>query len=189
MRKLFALALVTGLIFSAAPVFAGGSGCSYAKNKTMTAKADKSCGPGWTEMVVRLETSDWAKADKTLASLKEKHEGLKKYSVQQKSGALWIGYDSEKLEGDTLKAALKDAGDGVYKISMPKVVTKSIKVDGMTCGGCVKTLRAALQDVDGFAYVKVDLESGKTDIMMFEDKVSDKKIAKAVKKAGFKVTA
>jgi copper chaperone CopZ len=39
--------------------------------------------------------------------------------------------------------------------------TVELKIQGMTCGGCVKHVTKALQSVPGVAHVDVDLVSGR----------------------------
>ncbi len=59
-----------------------------------------------------------------------------------------------------------------------------IKVEGMTCGGCVRAVTQALQTLDPLAQVKVDLSTQKIDIHSKKDQES---IKEAIEDAGFSV--
>jgi copper chaperone len=41
------------------------------------------------------------------------------------------------------------------------LMTISIQIDGMRCGGCVRSVEKAAATVDGVSNLSVDLESGK----------------------------
>ncbi len=59
-----------------------------------------------------------------------------------------------------------------------------IKVSGMTCGGCVKSVTNALKSLDSKAEVNVDLNSQKINIV--SDKTKEE-INSAIEEAGFTV--
>ena len=58
----------------------------------------------------------------------------------------------------------------------------------MTCGGCEKHLDGELAKLDGVEVKKVCHRSGKAILFYDSDKITKKKLAKAVKDAGYKVT-
>ncbi|MCW3480396.1 heavy-metal-associated domain-containing protein [Neisseriaceae bacterium JH1-16] len=60
-----------------------------------------------------------------------------------------------------------------------------LKVDGMTCGGCVASVKKALSAVSGVQAVEVDLASGRVEV---EGEALDKQaLDAAVEAAGFDV--
>lgn len=60
----------------------------------------------------------------------------------------------------------------------------TLKIEGMTCMGCVQSVTRALEKADPSATVKIDLESGRLDL----DGVLDREAARAaVEAAGFDV--
>ncbi len=62
----------------------------------------------------------------------------------------------------------------------------SLNVEGMTCQGCVRSVKAALEKADPTAKVEVDLDTGKVDI----DGVLAYDAAKAaIEASGFDVRA
>jgi copper chaperone CopZ len=63
---------------------------------------------------------------------------------------------------------------------------EKIKVEGMTCGGCVSSVKSALQNVKGVTEATVDLKSGWADIT-FDDTFADPRIlATAIEAAGYR---
>jgi copper ion binding protein len=65
---------------------------------------------------------------------------------------------------------------------------KTISIDGMTCGNCVRHVTEALTELEGVTSVNVDLAGKKADVEA-EDSVSDDKLKEAVVEAGYSVTA
>lgn len=63
---------------------------------------------------------------------------------------------------------------------------KTIKIKGMSCSHCVKTVTAALKAVEGVDHVKVSLEKGEA---AFEEMkpVDMSLIRENVRKAGFEI--
>lgn len=60
----------------------------------------------------------------------------------------------------------------------------TLKVEGMTCNGCVQSVERALKRVDPSASVKIDLDSGRVDL----DGALDRDAAKqAIEATGFDV--
>ncbi len=64
-----------------------------------------------------------------------------------------------------------------------------VKVEGMTCGGCVNSVQKALKSQDGISTASADLDSGMVTVE-FDAKVIEKdSIEKAIVNAGFSVAA
>ena len=57
-----------------------------------------------------------------------------------------------------------------------------LKVDGMTCGGCAKSVEAIIRRVDPQAVVKVDLANGRVEA---ETNASVEVLSKAVTAGGY----
>lgn len=66
------------------------------------------------------------------------------------------------------------------------MVTKTLKIEGMSCGHCVRHVKDALVKLDGVVSAEVDLDS-KTAILEASDEISDEAIKTAVDEAGYKV--
>ncbi|MFS0752810.1 copper chaperone CopZ [Oceanobacillus sp. 1P07AA] len=67
--------------------------------------------------------------------------------------------------------------------------TKTLDVQGMTCGHCKMSVEGALQKLDGVTAAEVDLGSGKVDVTYDESKVSLENMKAAVEDQGYDVSA
>lgn len=63
---------------------------------------------------------------------------------------------------------------------------KTILIEGMSCGHCVKAVEEALKELDGVKSVVVDLEGKKA--VVEGDNLDDNKIKEAIDEAGYEVT-
>lgn len=61
-----------------------------------------------------------------------------------------------------------------------------VKVSGLTCGGCVKSLSNALKAIDSKLEVDVDLN---TQMVRIKSEKSQEEIALTIEEAGFKVVS
>ena len=61
-----------------------------------------------------------------------------------------------------------------------------LKVEGMTCDGCVRAVTKAVQRADPGARVAVDLQSGRVSV---ESSASRERLAEAIEAAGYDVAA
>jgi len=65
--------------------------------------------------------------------------------------------------------------------------TAQFKVEGMSCGGCVKGVTAALNAVEGVSHVNVELEAAKATVQYDPAKATVAQLHQAVEEAGFDV--
>lgn len=63
--------------------------------------------------------------------------------------------------------------------------TRVINIDGMTCGGCVKSVDSALTRLNGVQSVDVDLEGNKASVTYDPSAVAVDAIVEAIEEAGF----
>jgi copper chaperone len=63
--------------------------------------------------------------------------------------------------------------------------TTRIKVEGMTCGGCVASVTRALQQIDGVAKVEVSLDEAQARIDYDPARVNESQLRTAIEDAGF----
>ncbi len=64
-----------------------------------------------------------------------------------------------------------------------------LKVDGMTCGGCVKSIQNALSNRDGVSKAEADLDSKMVSIEFDAGVIQRDGLVKAIEDAGFDVAA
>ena len=65
------------------------------------------------------------------------------------------------------------------------MATTILNIQGMTCGGCVKSVSNALQRIEGVAKVDVALEQGKATVDYDADVTDPAELVEAVDDAGF----
>jgi copper chaperone len=63
--------------------------------------------------------------------------------------------------------------------------TTTIKVDGMSCGGCVKSVTGVLTALDGVAKAEVSLEQKQAVVEFDAAKVNRAQLARVIEDAGF----
>jgi|GEM_PF-630642 len=63
--------------------------------------------------------------------------------------------------------------------------TAKLSVDGMTCNGCVKSVKSALEKVDGVESAQVDLKSNSAVVAFNPEKTTLETMEKAVADAGY----
>jgi copper chaperone len=60
-----------------------------------------------------------------------------------------------------------------------------VKVGGMSCGGCVKSVTAALQAVAGVRSAEVSLQAGEAKVDYDPSRATRAELVRAVEEAGF----
>ena len=60
-----------------------------------------------------------------------------------------------------------------------------IKVEGMTCGGCVASVKRALQQIEGVANVDVSLDQAQARVEYDPARVNEAQLRTAIEDAGF----
>ena len=68
------------------------------------------------------------------------------------------------------------------------VETRTINIEGMTCGGCVKGVNNAVSMLEGVQNIDVDLAGNKADVTYDADVIRVEAIAEAIEDAGFDAT-
>ena len=63
--------------------------------------------------------------------------------------------------------------------------TLTLKIDGMTCGGCVKSVTKVLENLEGVEKAEVSLENADAIISFDESKIQPAALIEAVEDAGF----
>ena len=70
-------------------------------------------------------------------------------------------------------------GDDMQSVTM--------KVKGMTCGGCVASVERVLREVDGVGKVDVSLQRGEATVEYAPERADVAKLREAIEDAGFDV--
>ena len=66
------------------------------------------------------------------------------------------------------------------------MATVTLVVKGMSCMGCIKSVKGVLEGIDGVKRVDVDLDSGKT-IVEYDTQIEVNVFKEAIDDAGFEV--
>ncbi|MCL4523225.1 MAG: mercuric transporter MerT family protein [Acidobacteria bacterium] len=66
--------------------------------------------------------------------------------------------------------------------------TVELKISGMTCGGCVISVRKALLETPGVTAAEVDLDSARAKVVYDQSKVAKAELIEAISKTGFKAS-
>lgn len=69
------------------------------------------------------------------------------------------------------------------------MATITLNIDGMTCGGCVKSVTKVLNDLDGVRSATVSLENKNAQVEFDESKIQIAQLVEAVEDAGFDTRA
>ena len=65
--------------------------------------------------------------------------------------------------------------------------TKQIKIDGMTCMGCVNSVKAVLEKISGVSQADVSLEQAQATIQYDASVTSETQLKRVIEEAGFDV--
>ncbi|HZK41226.1 MAG TPA: HAD-IC family P-type ATPase, partial [Atribacterota bacterium] len=90
-----------------------------------------------------------------------------------------VEYDFLKLKFTDLDKAIRDAG---YQIINEKVV---LKIGGMTCASCVKTIENSLLRLDGTVEVNIDLAGEKAIVIYNPNIVTQDDMRKTIEETGY----
>jgi copper chaperone len=63
--------------------------------------------------------------------------------------------------------------------------TTTIKVKGMTCGGCVASVERVLRGLDGVGEVSVSLENAEAEVEFDRERVKPEALRSAIEDAGY----
>ena len=66
--------------------------------------------------------------------------------------------------------------------------TRIIKINGMTCGGCVASVHNATVDIEGLDDISIELADNQATVTFDDSKTSVETIAAAIEDAGFDAT-
>jgi Cu+-exporting ATPase len=113
--------------------------------------------------------------EKSLASL----PGVSKAQVNLGSELAYVEYDPEKVRLDEMEKAVTDAGYGTVN---EKII---LKIGGMTCAVCEKTVTEALKQLEGVLAVTVNLSTEKAVVTYNPRMTTRADMKKAVEDAGY----
>ncbi len=127
----------------------------------------------------------WAACAKAVERAVKKIDGIQTQSVNIATEKLDVEYDKEKVSFDDLKLAIEKAGYGIQKeVKLKKL---DIKIEGMTCQSCAKSVERNIKKLDGIESVNVNIATDKATVEYDKFKVRVSQIKTAITKLGYKV--
>jgi Cu+-exporting ATPase len=115
----------------------------------------------------------------TLEKALKNVEGVKSASVNLGAEQAAVEYDPTRVSAASLQQAVTGAGYGVI------TGTAVLKVGGMMCATCVRTVEAALESLPGVFTATVNLGSERAYVTYNPDAVTVAEMAKAIEEAGY----
>src|SRR5690554_6811950 len=131
---------------------------------------------------LRIEGMTCAACAKAVERATKKLDGVSEANVNLATEKLNISYDENALSVGDIQAAIEKAG---YK-AMSDAVTKTMKVEGMTCASCAKAVERATRKLDGVVEANVNLATEKLTISYEPSGLRVSDIKNAIEKAGYK---
>jgi Cu+-exporting ATPase len=119
---------------------------------------------------------------KAVERASKKLQGVTEASVNYATEKLNINFDETKVSISDIQAAIEKAG---YK-AVIESSAKTLKIEGMTCAACAKTVERVTKKIDGVIESNVNYATEKLNISYEPSKVRVSDIKKAVEKAGYK---
>lgn len=131
---------------------------------------------------LKIEGMTCAACAKAVERAVKKLDGVADTSVNLASEKLSITYDETTVPIADIQASIEKAG---YKARLD-TVSKTLKIEGMTCAACAKAVERAVKKLDGVAEANVNLATEKLVVSFEPSKVRSSDIKKTVEKAGYK---
>ncbi|MCP2604936.1 heavy metal translocating P-type ATPase [Candidatus Aminicenantes bacterium AH-873-B07] len=106
-------------------------------------------------------------------------DGVKKVGVNLGNETAIVEYDSSKVKLAEIEKAITNSG---YKVINEKI---TLKIGGMTCATCVKSIENALKNLEGVLHVNVNLGTEKAHIIYNSRITSIAEMREAIEDAGY----
>lgn len=131
---------------------------------------------------LKIEGMTCASCAKAVERATKKLDGVSEASVNLATEKLSISYDDKTVSEADIKSAVEKAG---YK-ALSEAVTKTMKIEGMTCSSCAQTIEKATKKLDGVVEVNVNFATEKLKISYEPSSLRVSDIKKVVENAGYK---
>jgi P-type Cu+ transporter len=131
---------------------------------------------------LKIEGMTCAACAKAVERASKKLQGVTEASVNYATEKLNINFDETKVSISDIQGAIEKAG---YKAVIGSSA-KTLKIEGMTCAACAKTVERVTKKIDGVIESNVNYATEKLNISYEPSKVRVSDIKKAVEKAGYK---
>jgi len=134
------------------------------------------------EKSLKIEGMTCAACAKSVERVSKKLPGVTEANVNYATEKLSISFDDTKVSLPDIQAAIEKAG---YKAVIESNI-KSLKIEGMTCAACAKSVERVTRKLDGVIESNVNYATEKLNISYDPSKVRVSDIKKSIEKAGYK---
>ncbi|MBE6067806.1 MAG: copper-translocating P-type ATPase [Clostridium lundense] len=132
--------------------------------------------------VLKIEGMTCAACAKAVERASKKLQGVTDANVNFATEKLNVDFDENKISIEDIQAAIEKAG---YK-AKTESSTKTLKIQGMTCAACAKTVERVTKKLDGVIESNVNFATENLNISYDSSKVRVSDIRKVIEKAGYK---
>ncbi|WP_186430757.1 heavy metal translocating P-type ATPase [Clostridium sp. BSD9I1] len=132
--------------------------------------------------VLKIEGMTCAACAKAVERASKKLQGVTDANVNFATEKLNVSFDEAKVSIEDIQAAIEKAG---YK-AKTESSTKTLKIQGMTCAACAKTVERVTKKLDGVIESNVNFATENLNISYDSSKVRVSDIRKVIEKAGYK---
>ncbi|WP_439648474.1 heavy metal translocating P-type ATPase [Clostridium tagluense] len=119
---------------------------------------------------------------KSVERISKKLPGVVEANVNFATEKLNISYDETKVRLLDIQNAVEKGG---YK-ALVETSNKTLKIEGMTCAACAKTIERVIKKLPGVVETNVNFATEKLNISFEPTRVRTSDIKKAIEKAGYK---
>jgi Cu+-exporting ATPase len=135
-----------------------------------------------TNKSLKIEGMTCAACAKAVERSAKKLDGVEEATVNLATEKLNINYDESKVSVKDIQDAIAKAG---YK-AKTETISKTLKIEGMTCAACAKAVERVTRKLDGVEEATVNLATEKLNINYEPAKLRISDIKNAIEKAGYK---
>lgn len=137
-----------------------------------------------TAKSLKIEGMTCAACAKAVERISKKLDGVTEANVNFATEKLNINYDESKISIPDIQLAIEKGG---YK-ALIESSSKTLKIEGMTCAACAKSIERVTKKLDGVIEANVNYATEKLNISYEPSRVRVSDIKKAVEKAGYKAS-
>ncbi|MBL4938348.1 copper-translocating P-type ATPase [Clostridium sp. YIM B02515] len=131
---------------------------------------------------LKIEGMTCAACAKAVERASKKLQGVSEASVNFATEKLNINFDETEVGIPDIQAAIEKAG---YK-AVVEASSNTLKIEGMTCAACAKTVERVTKKLDGVIESNVNFATEKLSISYEPSKVRISDIKRVIEKAGYK---
>ncbi|MBU3144712.1 heavy metal translocating P-type ATPase [Clostridium sp. CF012] len=133
---------------------------------------------------LKIEGMTCAACAKTVERISKKLPGVVEVNVNFATEKLNISYDETKVNLVDIQNAVEKGG---YK-ALVETSNKTLKIGGMTCAACAKTIERVTKKLPGVVETNVNFATEKLNISFEPTRVRTSDIKRAIEKAGYKAS-